>query len=88
MVISLVLVVSVKVICFLLCLFCLAEEVLSRKSNLLVSSKKLERTKGPNNIIVPYHILYADDVFIFCKDKVFNIKVIISTLDEYAVISG
>lgn len=69
-------------------LFCLVEEVLSRKLYLLVASKKIDTIKGPKNISVSSHILYAEDVLIFCKRKIFNIKSIISTFEEYAVVSG
>lgn len=69
-------------------LFCLAEEVLIRNINLLVSLKLLELSKGPYNIIVPSHILYVDDVLLFCKGKISNIKVLISTFEEYATVLG
>ncbi|XP_058784485.1 uncharacterized protein LOC131659290 [Vicia villosa] len=69
-------------------LFYLAVEVLSRKITSLVSSNILECSKGPNKVTVPSHILYADDIFLFCKGKFSNIKTIISTLQEYATVSG
>ncbi|CAI8584688.1 unnamed protein product [Vicia faba] len=70
-----------------LCFF-LAEEVLSRKLLQLAFTKKLGPIQGPNNISVPSNILYVDDVFIFCKGKISNIKILISTFEEYAKVSG
>ncbi|XP_058783724.1 uncharacterized protein LOC131658449 [Vicia villosa] len=55
-------------------LFCLVEE--------------LDLIKGPNNIIVPSHILYADNAFIFCRGKFSNIKNLIYAFEEYATVSG
>ncbi|XP_058742332.1 uncharacterized protein LOC131614798 [Vicia villosa] len=64
-------------------LFCLAEEVLSRLLQNLVSSHKLDLIKGPNNSQVPSHILYADDVLIFCKGAMS-----VSRLNILAALSG
>lgn len=69
-------------------LFCLVEDVLSRKILQLVSSNRLELNIGPQNIMVPFHILYADDVLIYCKAKISNIKNIISIFNDYEVIYG
>lgn len=48
-------------------LFCLAEEVLSRGISQLVSAGKIQLIKGNISQAIPSHILYADDVMLFCK---------------------
>lgn len=55
---------------------------------LFVSSRKLELINEPNNISITSHILYVDDVLIFFKGKIPNLKSIISTFKEYASILG
>lgn len=69
-------------------LFCLAEEVISRKILQLVSNRKLDLISGPKKITVPSHILFADDVLIFCKEKISNLKYLITAFKEYAFVSG
>lgn len=73
---------------FSMLLFCLVKDVLSRRILQLVASHKLELIVGLKNIIVPSHILYGDDVLIFCKGQIYNIKNFISTFKDYAVVSG
>nr|ABN09154.1 RNA-directed DNA polymerase (Reverse transcriptase) [Medicago truncatula] len=48
-------------------LFCLAEDVLSRSLTKLVEQGKLKQMRGTRNCLVPSHILYADDIMIFCN---------------------
>jgi hypothetical protein len=48
-------------------LFGLAEEVLSRGLSNLVEEGKLKPLQGTRSINIPSHILYADDVMLFCK---------------------
>lgn len=50
-----------------LLLFCLAEEVLSRGLSKLVQDGKLNQMTGARGMQVPSHILYADDIMIFCR---------------------
>lgn len=50
-------------------LFCLAEDVLSRSLTKLVEQGKLKQMRGTRNCLVPSHILYADDIMIFCNGK-------------------
>lgn len=69
-------------------LFCLVEDVMSKRILQLVSSKLLEFIVRLKNIIVPSHILYADDVLICCKGKISNIKNLISTFKDYVDVSG
>jgi len=48
-------------------LFCLAEEVLSRALTKLVREGNLKLIHGSRNNPAPSHILYADDIMVFCK---------------------
>lgn len=48
-------------------LFYLVEEVLSRGISKLVQYGSLQLMTGPRGRLVPSHVLYADDVRIFCK---------------------
>ena len=48
-------------------LFCLAEEVLSRGIFKLVNDKKILHMASPQGYLTPFHILYADDIFVFCR---------------------
>ncbi|CAJ2645220.1 unnamed protein product [Trifolium pratense] len=69
-------------------LFCIAEEVLSRGLSKLVSEDKLKPLNGTRNVSIPSHILYADDVMLFCKGTSSNIEVLSSFFARYAQISG
>jgi len=55
-------------------LFCLAEEVISRSLSKLVREGKLKLMHGTRDINIPSHILYADDMMIFCKGTNSNIN--------------
>lgn len=69
-------------------LFGLAEEVLSRGLTKLVEEGKLKPLKDTRNINIPSHILYADDVMLFCKGSSSNIQVFSTFFAKYAEISG
>ncbi|XP_058741658.1 uncharacterized protein LOC131614046 [Vicia villosa] len=69
-------------------LFCLAEEVLSRKILQLVDNNLLGNIVGPKKVMVPSYIMYADDVLIFCKVSISNIKTLFSTFKAYEDIYG
>ncbi|XP_012568832.1 uncharacterized protein [Cicer arietinum] len=47
--------------------FCLAEDVLSRGISKLDVDGKLHLMSGPRGFAMPSHVLYVDDVTIFCK---------------------
>jgi len=47
-------------------LFCLAEEVLSRGISKLVNDKKILHMASPQGYLTPSHILYVDEIFVFC----------------------
>ncbi|XP_019431610.1 PREDICTED: uncharacterized protein LOC109338761 [Lupinus angustifolius] len=69
-------------------LFCLAEDVLSRGITSLVVSKKLSTISGPNGIATPSHVLYADDILIFCKGAKRDLLHLRQLLDDYGQASG
>jgi len=48
-------------------MFCIAEEVLSRGISQLISSQNMRPMVGPKIISFPSHVLYADDIFVFCR---------------------
>jgi hypothetical protein len=69
-------------------LFCIAEEVLSRGITNLVNSGQLSVINGTRQVAAPSHVLYADDVLIFCKGTSSNIQVLSQLFANYAQISG
>ncbi|WJX52536.1 hypothetical protein P8452_38639 [Trifolium repens] len=71
-----------------LLLFCLAEEVISRSITKLVRDGKLSLIKGSKHMDVPSHILYADDIMLFCKASRPNIQSLSSLFIKYAETSG
>jgi len=69
-------------------LFCLAEEVLSRSLTKLVKEGKLKLIQGSRNNPAPSHILYVDDIMVFCKGSASNIQNLIDIFLRYAQASG
>ncbi|CAI8614016.1 unnamed protein product [Vicia faba] len=69
-------------------LFCPAEDMLNRLISSMVTSGLLALIKGPRNVQVLAHILYANDVIIFCKESIANIKTLVLVFRSYAVASG
>ncbi|KAE9602007.1 putative RNA-directed DNA polymerase [Lupinus albus] len=68
--------------------FCLAEDVFSRGLSKLVSERRLIPIDGPCGIQTPTHVLYADDILIFCKGLKVNLLALNSLTQEYAQASG
>ena len=69
-------------------LFCLAEEVISRSITKLVREGELRLFLGSRNNPVPSHILYADDIMLFCKATNPNIQTLTELFQRYAQNSG
>lgn len=69
-------------------LFCVAEEVLSRAISLLVQQGKLLPMSSPRGYQVPSHVLYADDILIFCRGTKRNIDCLMSLFTRYGEASG
>ncbi|XP_019455110.1 PREDICTED: uncharacterized protein LOC109356233 [Lupinus angustifolius] len=68
-------------------LFCLAEDVISRGLTKLLESGKISSISGPR-IITPSHVLYADDILIFCRGIKRELSAIKDLFIDYAKISG
>jgi len=69
-------------------LFCITEEVLSRGLTKLVNEGKLKLIKGTRTAPIPSHILYADDVMLFCKGTAANMQTLSQFFQRYANASG
>jgi len=69
-------------------LFCTAEDVLSRSITKLVQEGKLELISSSRHHQLPSHILYADDVMIFCKGKLSSVQALKDLFLTYAGCSG
>jgi len=68
-------------------LFCLAEEVLSRSIFIAVTSGRLLPMTYCRGVYLPMHILYADDVMIFCTGTKRNIRVLLNIFQRYSEVS-
>ena len=55
-------------------LFCLAEEVLSRGIFKLVNDKKILHMANLQGYLAPSHILYVDDIFVFCRGDIMSLR--------------
>ncbi|XP_026452010.1 uncharacterized protein LOC113352401 [Papaver somniferum] len=68
-------------------LFILAQDVLSRKIHQLVMEGKIQPMVVRNGIH-PTHIMFADDIFLFCNGRKKSIENLKSLLMEYQAASG
>lgn len=64
--------------------FYFAEEVLSRGISLLCQMNILQPMASPKTFSTPSHILYADDIMVFCNGRKKGLRVLMSLFDEYA----
>ena len=69
-------------------LFCLAEDYLNRRLMQLFGELSLVPMYATLRVRGPSHVLYADDVLIFCRATQANINKLVSVFEEYGVISG
>ena len=69
-------------------LFCLVEDVLSISISNLVREGKIKQIKGTRHSMVPSHILYVDDIMLFCKGNSASIQALTQLFNEYAANSG
>ena len=69
-------------------LFCIAEEVLSRGIEDLVLKGRLTQIRATRSLTIPSHCLYADDILIFCKGTVANVKNVLHLFEGYGNYSG
>ncbi|XP_057791145.1 uncharacterized protein LOC131008275 [Salvia miltiorrhiza] len=69
-------------------LFGIAEDVLSRLISSCVDSRHLTPMSFSRSSNFPTHLLYADDVILFCRATIRNAKKILDILQYYGSISG
>ncbi|KAK9931811.1 hypothetical protein M0R45_019074 [Rubus argutus] len=69
-------------------LFCLAEEVLSRGLSMLASSGQLRLITSPRGTTAPSHVLFADDIIVFCRGDKRNLERVLNFFEKYGEISG
>ncbi|XP_019435508.1 PREDICTED: uncharacterized protein LOC109342010 [Lupinus angustifolius] len=69
-------------------LFCIVEDALSRGISNLVREGKITTISGPKGLQTPSHILYADDIFLFCKGKKAESFELKKLIRDYAEASG
>lgn len=69
-------------------LFCIAEEVLSRGIEELVVRGRMTQIRATRSLYIPSHCLYADDILIFCKGTLANVKNLMHLLEGYGNYSG
>lgn len=69
-------------------LFCLAEDVLSRGISNLMDNNRLLPMSGPRGCHTPSHVLYTDDIMIFCRGTKQNMINLKSLFQAYGDASG
>jgi hypothetical protein len=69
-------------------LFCIAGDVLSRSILKASTEGKLTPMSLCRNVQVPTHVLYADDIMIFCKGSKSNIRNLMHIFHLYGEVSG
>lgn len=69
-------------------LFCLAEEVLSRYISHAAETGDLIPIRAGRQTRVPTHLLYADDILLFCQASSRNCQSLSRIFEHYASISG
>ena len=68
--------------------FCLAEDFLSRYLTHLSCSRAMDSISPPRGTHDVMHFFYADDVLIFCRASLKNLRAILSAFELYASLSG
>ncbi|XP_019430034.1 PREDICTED: uncharacterized protein LOC109337509 [Lupinus angustifolius] len=69
-------------------LFCIVEDVLSRGITHLLRENKISTIDGPCNLKTPSHVLYADDILIFCKGVKKDLHCLKTLIQNYSQASG
>ncbi|WCJ39165.1 DNAse I-like superfamily protein [Euphorbia peplus] len=69
-------------------LFGIAEDFLSRLLSHLVDTGRLSPMLYSRNSYFPSHLLYADDILVFCAATVVNVRLLNDTFNFYGSISG
>lgn len=68
--------------------FCLDEEVLSRSLSYLVTKHKILPMTGSKGKDFPTHVLYANDIFVFCRVNKKPLSNLMAFSQVYGSISG
>lgn len=66
----------------------MAEDVLSKGITYLVQKGLLHPMSSPRGFQIPSHVLYADDVLIFCKGSKSSLLNLLKLLKHYGDASG
>ncbi|XP_019459917.1 PREDICTED: uncharacterized protein LOC109359677 [Lupinus angustifolius] len=69
-------------------LFCIVEYVLSRGISNLLSEGKTSTISGPRRLQTTSHVLYVDDILIFCKGIKRELMALTELIKNYAHASG
>lgn len=69
-------------------LFCIAEDVLSRVISHIVQTGDLLPIASPKGFQMPSHVLYADDILIFCRGTRENVQNISNLFSVYGDAPG
>ncbi|KAK3223775.1 hypothetical protein Dsin_010800 [Dipteronia sinensis] len=69
-------------------LFCIAEDFISRFLSRMVESSLLLPISSPRGLVAPTHLFYANDVLIFYRGTVKNLKSIMQAFDVYKGLSS
>lgn len=69
-------------------LFCIVEDVFSRDLSQLVAQNKLLPMSSPRLYKVLSHVLYANDILIFCRGTKRNLDNLMSLFQLYSAASG
>ncbi|KAF1892117.1 hypothetical protein Lal_00036473 [Lupinus albus] len=73
---------------FFHCLWGLRMSSVEEFQNMHVAEGKLNPISGPSGLKTPSHVLYADDILIFCKGLKSNLLALKSLIHDYATASG
>jgi len=69
-------------------LFCIAKEVLNRGIANLILTKHILPMVSPKGFCFPSHVLYADDIFVFCRANKRSLSSLMKFLHSYHLASG
>lgn len=69
-------------------LFCLAEDILSRGVTRHLAQALIHTISSPRGTVAPSHILYADDIMVFCKGTSRDIGNLMKLFKDYGACSG
>lgn len=80
-------------ISFFSLVFILVEEALNRALYILFSQdhikgRAIKGISSPRGCIPPSHMLYADDLIIFCNASLSIVEKVMGLLDDYGMASG